>query len=96
MITRKGAVHVQYKCSVFSRICSKPGAICWCVPEILAIWEAVIGRVEIQGQHRQNVHKTPSQPTAWCGGTHLSTHTTQEIGNRRTVVPCQPRRRKSS
>jgi hypothetical protein len=33
----------------------------WIKPVILAIWEAVIGKMVVQGQPGQEVHKTPSQ-----------------------------------
>jgi hypothetical protein len=32
----------------------------WLTPVILAIWEAEIRRVAVQGQSRKIIHKTPS------------------------------------
>jgi hypothetical protein len=33
----------------------------WLMPVIPAVWEAEIGRMAVQGQHRQNVIGSPSQ-----------------------------------
>jgi hypothetical protein len=44
----------------------------WLKPIILATWEVEIGRIMIQGQPRQKVSKTPSQPMTGYGGTCLS------------------------
>jgi hypothetical protein len=40
----------------------------------LASQEAEIRRIKVHSQHKQNIHKTPSQKIlkAGCGGTHLS------------------------
>jgi hypothetical protein len=35
-------------------------------------WESETGRITIQSQPGQKVHKTPSQSMSSCGGTHLS------------------------
>jgi hypothetical protein len=43
------------------------------MPVILATWEAKIRRIIVQGQPRQKVHKTSSQPIkAGRGDMHLS------------------------
>jgi hypothetical protein len=44
----------------------------WPMPVILATWEAEIRRIVVQGQHRQGIHQTPSQPITGHSGMHLS------------------------
>jgi hypothetical protein len=45
----------------------------------VATWEARIQRIMVPGQPRKIVHKTPSQPTAGCGGTCLSSQATWRL-----------------
>jgi hypothetical protein len=46
---------------------------CWLNLEILATWEAEIGRITVQGQLGKKVHMTPYRLIKpGCGDTHLS------------------------
>jgi hypothetical protein len=65
------------------------GRCWWFTPVILAIWETEIGRIKVQGQPRQNVSKTPSQPIARHGGSHLSSQAIWEA-DIRIASPGQP------
>jgi hypothetical protein len=40
----------------------------WLTPIILDTWEAAIERITVQGQSRQKVYKTSSQPVTGCNG----------------------------
>jgi hypothetical protein len=55
-----------------------------------APWEAEIGRISIQGQPRQGVCKTPSQPIAGHGSVHLSSQPMQEAEICRITFLGQP------
>jgi hypothetical protein len=44
----------------------------WFTPVILAICEAEIRRIVVQGQPGQIVHEIPSQLIVWHSGVHLS------------------------
>jgi hypothetical protein len=63
------------------------------MPVILATWEAEIGRIAVQGQARQKVLKTLSQPTAECRGTDLSLQAMQEAKIGRITVLGQHRQK---
>jgi hypothetical protein len=52
------------------------------MPVILAIWEAEIGRIKIQGQSRQNTGKTSSQLVAGGSDMCLSSQVKQETESR--------------
>jgi hypothetical protein len=63
------------------------GQVLWLIPIISVIWKVEIRRIEVQGQPRQKVLKTPSQPIkAGHGGTHLSS---QLCGNHKQE-DCSP------
>jgi hypothetical protein len=57
------------------------------MPVILAIWEAEIGRIMIQGQSGQKVWETPTQPIARCGGLGKITRE-RRAGGVAQVVEC--------
>jgi hypothetical protein len=55
---------------------------------------AEIGRIVIQGQLRQGVHKISSQPVAEQGGIHLSSQAMQEADTGKIAI-LDPSRQKS-
>jgi hypothetical protein len=48
----------------------------------------------VQGQSRQKVHETPSQPIPGCGGMCLPTKAMREAKIGRIIVPGQPGHKK--
>jgi hypothetical protein len=61
----------------------------WLTPVILATWEVQIRRIRVQGQFRQRVHESPSQPMSGHDGLCLSSQA--EIGS--IMAPGQPRQK---
>jgi hypothetical protein len=55
----------------------------WLGPVILATQEVKLWRIAIQGQSRQKVVKTTSQPIAGCRGMHLPSQLLWEALTRR-------------
>jgi hypothetical protein len=69
---------IEVECVIFRPKLLKiglSGQVQWLIPIILATQEAEIGRIVVQGQPRQKVHKAPSHPIkAGHGATCLSSH----------------------
>jgi hypothetical protein len=51
---------------------TEPGLMLWHKPVILAFWEVEIGKIVIQGQVREEVHETVSQPMVGYSGVCLT------------------------
>jgi hypothetical protein len=71
--------HMMEKLIILSKRITGYGTECqWFTSIILATWKTEIGRISVQGQHRQIDFETPSQPIAGHSGVHLSSKAMRE------------------
>jgi hypothetical protein len=60
------------------------------VPVTLATLEARVRRITVEGQSKQKIMETPSEPIAGCGGVRLSSQVTQKAEIEWIIVPGLP------